>query len=110
MPASPSSRRQAYATSSGSLNCRDNTPVVPRPLVIKPVQDPARPFSYCVKPFCERRVSYTGADGKRRLRHLALKSPQLRELALFGAAIRANKLQLLYGIGRCGRELRVVEK
>jgi hypothetical protein len=83
------------------------TPEVREPVDTPEVKDPVRQFSYCHKPFWQRRVSWTNPQGKRRRNPSikALKAEQQREAALFGARLRPSELVLLMGVRQRGKKL-----
>lgn len=81
------------------------TAEVPRPLKVQSVKEAVRQFSYCIKPFWVRRVSWTGAESKRRTRRVGLKMEQQRTVAMFGSKLRPSELLLLCGMRQRGARL-----
>jgi hypothetical protein len=86
------------------------TAEVGRPLKVQKVRNAVRQFSYCHKPFWQRRVCWTDEQReKHRSRPLGLKAEQQREAAVFGAGVRPGELVLLMGVRQRGKRLVVGE-
>jgi hypothetical protein len=81
---------------------------IQRPMRIDKVTNPARQFSYCLKAYCTRKVSYQDSRGKQRTRKLRLRNPHHNAALLWLDQQQPTDLVVMRGVRRYGSELRLV--
>src|SRR5665213_1756655 len=80
---------------------------IPKPLKIETVRDDdeVNVFSYLVKPFFERRISYVNHDGQAGTRKISLKPPELREITAFMSRYEITDRLIMQNVRRYGDKL-----
>jgi hypothetical protein len=81
---------------------------IQRPMRTDKVRNPARQFSYCLKSYCTRKVSYQDPRGKQRTRKLRLRNPHHNAALLWLDQQQPTDLVMMRGMRRYGSELRLV--
>ena len=77
-----------------------------RPVLTKPVNDPARPVSYCVKSFWPQKVRYLDAAGEKRTSPRRLDNPLHVDWLAWRDRFSFADFLFLHGVRRYGGELR----
>ena len=77
----------------------------PKPIYTDEIDNPIEQLSYLVKPFFERRVSYTDKDGKSDAKDWPLKPKQLREIAVFMDRFDMTDRLFMQNVRRYGPKL-----
>jgi hypothetical protein len=81
---------------------------IQRPMRIDQVRNPAKQFSYCLKSYCAKKVSYQDPRGKQRTRKLRLRNPYHNAALLWLDQQQPTDLVMMRGMRRYGSQLRLV--